>query len=1021
MSETIRYPKRLIEVDLPIKRISRYATTERSIRHGHISTLHIWWARRPLASCRSVICAALWLDPADSLCPSAFVEAARREMLAWTPHERQALLGSDSRPRFEAARKNPKFFDKREQLRGALLDFVADFSNWDNCQLRPYLETSRVLTQAAHEAVGGMPGTRPLVIDPFAGGGSIPLESLRVGADAFASDLNPIPVLLNTVILEYIPKYGHDLAEEAAKWADWMKDEAYKKLASCYPSDPDGGVPMAYLWARTVLSEAPTADDLPIQVPLLRTLWLSKRRGFLRALRWVRNAKGEVLTDVVEIDLNGKRTKVRRPRLEVFTPSKSGSVEPGTAKSGSATCPVTSFTTSAARVKEQLKVQRGGADTAWLYAIYVGRATGREFRVATPRDAEAFIQAKLAAEELIRTSPDAFPTEPINEVRPYKNTRGLSAVTRIGCATFGDLYNRRQALAIHAFYDVLRQRAAEAQDLDRELLQAVQAILALAIDRGVSQNTSMSRWDASRLTIKGAFSKQALAVVWDFAEANPFSGGSADWDGAVEWISKFIEANSVIDSPGTVALASATRIPLPSDAAAALVTDPPYFAAIPYGDLSDFFYVWLRRGLRHVFPDLFANQVTDKRDELIVTNAQTGREGEVKDDAYFRHGMAAALRSARDVVMPGGIGVVVYAEGTTAGWEAILGAIVDSGWIVTSSWPIDTEMANRTQAQDSASLQSSIHIVCRPRENSDGTLREDQIGDWREVLKELPVRIHEWMPRLAAEGVVGADAIFACLGPAFEIFSRYSRVEKANGESVTLREYLEHVWAAVAREALSTVLREGDSSSLEPDARLAVIWLWTLGGGKEHPHDERSESDEPEDEVDEDDATSRKPGSSYILEFDAARKIAQGLGADLEGLTSVVAVKGDKARLLPVAERLGYLFAKSDAPLVSRRPRKGQQPTLFVDFEEAAEEQGWGDVGAPRPGSTTLDRVNQAMLLFAAGRGDALKRFLVEEGAGKQASFWNLAQALSALYPGPSDEKRWVDGVLARKKGLGFG
>lgn len=189
--------------------------------------------------------------------------------------------------------------------------------------------------------------------------------------------------------------------------------------------------------------------------------------------------------------------------------------------------------------------------------------------------------------------------------------------------------------------------------------------------------------------------------------------------------------------------------------------------------------------------------------------------------------MACALASARDAVQAGGIGVVVYAEGTTAGWEAILGAIIDSQWIVTSSWPIDTEMENRTQARGAASLQSSIHIVCRPRDpGRPGRL--DQTGDWRDVLHELPHRIHEWMPRLAEEGVVGADAIFACLGPALEVFSRYSRVEKANGESVALREYLEHVWAAVAKEALAMVFKGADATGFEADARLTAMWLWTL-------------------------------------------------------------------------------------------------------------------------------------------------------------------------------------------------
>src|SRR3989337_616043 len=239
------YPKRLIEVDLPIRRISEHARREKSIRHGHISTLHIWWARRPLAACRAVICAALWPDPADELCPVAFRRKVRAAMLAWTPHERQRLLSEESRKRFEKARQNPALFDDAEQLRGALLDFIADFANWDNSTVKEYLETSRALTQSAHEALGGAPGTRPLVVDPFAGGGAIPLEALRVGADAFASDLNPVAVLLNKVVLEYVPKYGQKLAEEVCTWGEWVKREAEKDLAGYFPQGADGATPIA--------------------------------------------------------------------------------------------------------------------------------------------------------------------------------------------------------------------------------------------------------------------------------------------------------------------------------------------------------------------------------------------------------------------------------------------------------------------------------------------------------------------------------------------------------------------------------------------------------------------------------------------------------------------------------------------------------------------------------------------------------------------------------------------------------
>jgi adenine-specific DNA methylase len=333
---TQQYPKRLIEVDLPIKRISAHARREKSIRHGHISTLHIWWARRPLAACRAVICAALWPDPADPLCPQAFRDKASRLITefanaAVTDRALGESCDHQTWVKWQALVKSGGLDSRKEAhwnvLRFALLDFIADFANWDNSTVREYLDTSRALTQAAYEALGGEPGTRPLVLDPFAGGGSIPLEALRVGADAFASDLNPVPVLLNKVVLEYIPKYGSHLSDAVREWGAWIKCEAEKQLSALYPKDPNGAASVAYLWARTVLSEAPTGDDLPIQIPLLRSLWLSKRKDNLRALRWVRDSRGVVKTKVSEIDLGGKQQKVRMPLLEIFSPANITDVE----------------------------------------------------------------------------------------------------------------------------------------------------------------------------------------------------------------------------------------------------------------------------------------------------------------------------------------------------------------------------------------------------------------------------------------------------------------------------------------------------------------------------------------------------------------------------------------------------------------------------------------------------------------------------------------------------------------------
>lgn len=299
------------------------------------------------------------------------------------------------------------------------------------------------------------------------------------------------------------------------------------------------------------------------------------------------------------------------------------------------------------------------------------------------------------------------------------------------------------------------------------------------------------------------------------------------------------------------------------------------------------------------------------------------------------------------------------------------------------------------------------------------------VSDWRDVLQELPSCIHSWLPRLAKENIVGADAIFACLGPALEIYSRSSRVEKASGELVSLGEYLEHVWAAVAREALGTIFEGADASGFEEDGRLTAIWLWTLS--TKGPESEAKVTGNQDQFVPEETEVNESVNKlisvvGYTLEYDAARKIAQGLGAHLERLDSLVEVKGSTARLRSVSERARALFGKQENEILGKRKKidTGQMSLFNVLDEVEAQDTGWTEQYTPLAGATSLDRLHQAMLLFATGRSEALKRFLVEDGVGKDQRFWRLAQALSALYPSGSDEKRWVDGVLARKKGLGF-
>jgi putative DNA methylase len=996
-----KYPKRLIEVDLPIRRISEQARREKSIRHGHISTLHIWWARRPLAACRAVLCAALWPDPTDPECPSQFRNDAKNWMKKWA-NEHLNLIGPESSKTFVTIRNKPDSLDCDLTLRTALLDFIADFSDWDNAGRREYLETSRALTLSAHGALNGEERMKPLVVDPFAGGGAIPLEALRVGADCFASDLNPVAVLLNKVVLEYVPLYGQRLIDELQRWGNWVKQRAEEELSAFYPRDPDGSVPIAYLWSRTIKCEGPGCGA---EVPLIRSMWLARTGDKAVSLALVPN--------LVE----------KRVEFQIVYNAKPSSAVGGTVRRGSATCPCCGFTTPVEAVRRQLKTRLGGAIDARLIAVvtYIPGVQGRRYRLATENDYQFARQAAKELEQRRSKSTGPISIVP-DESYPDETAAGaLSSSVLYGPKVWGDIFTPRQLLALTSLVKWVREAAERmSRESDVGLAKAIQTCLGLVVDRLANTLTSLSRWDTSRENVQGVFSRQALPMVWDFTEANSFSGATGDFDGALEWVLKVCSTTASLDlTPGQVEKASATNHLLPDESAHCIFTDPPYYDAIAYGDLSDFFYVWLKRTVGHLYPDLFRTQLVDKSDEIVHLSKRFRGPYSHKTKEYFEKGMTQALAEAKRVLTPDGIGVVVFAHKSTSGWEAQLQAMVDAGWTITGSWPIDTEMGSRMNAMGTASLASSVHLVCRPRARASGETLGATIGEWRDVLNELPKRIHDWMPRLAAEGVVGADAIFACLGPALEVFSRYDRVEKSSGELVTLREYLEHVWAAVAREALLFMFKDADATGLEEDARLTAMWLWTIGAGANgngatHIGDEDAEENS--------DTKKTTSATGFSLEYDAARLISQGLGVHLEKLGHVVEIKGETARLLSITERAKYLLGVSHTkPIPIRRAGGLIQGSLFEDMDDEDSSVSTNElVDVPKPGTTVLDRVHQAMLAFGAGQAEALRRFLVDEGVGKSASFWSLAQSLSALYPSGSSEKRWVDGVLARKKSLGF-
>ena len=900
-------------------------------------------------------------------------------MFKWAS-ENLKLMSERSIKRFVEISKDIHVLNDNFKLRKTLLDFIADFSNWDNSIEKSFIDTCCILTLEAHESISGISRAKPIILDPFAGGGSIPLEALRVGADAIGSDLNPIPVLLNKVLLEFIPQYKDRLSYELRKWGKWVKNEALKKIGEFYPIEPDGNKIVAYLWARTVFCEGPNCG---VEIPLMRSLWLSKKKNRSWAFKFSYNKSN------------------KRIDIELLNNPKNSIIADGTVTRGAVTCPVCGYTTTLDHVKKQFLKRRGGTKDARMVAVVISKKQGKLYRLPQKSDIDIVNKAKERLGQLIQSNKNFIPNEDTTHYHTFVNRGSI-----YGLNTWDDYFTYRQNLTLGTLIQLIQKVELE----DPGLGKAIRTLLSFAIDRGADYWSSLATWAGD--FVRNTFGRQALPFVWDFAEVNPFSDSTGNWLGAIEWISRVIDRESqCLNSVGQSFQANAADHPLPDDSVDALITDPPYYYAIQYADLSDYFYVWLKRSLLNDYNHLFSLEETPKQEEAIVQSPGDEYRKGVKNKAHYENIMTKAFENARRIIKPNGIAVIVFANATTDGWEAILKSLINTGWVITGSWPIDTERPGRVISSGRSVLSSSIHLACRPRECPDGLIRDDDIGDWSDVLSELPKRIHEWMPRLAEKGVVGADAIFSCLGPALEIFSRFSSVEKASGEKVELREYLEQVWAAVAREALNMIFEGADASGFEEDSRLTAMWLWTLRTNIANGSD--SETDEGK----------TKSITGYMLEYDAARKIAQGLGAHLENLKHLVETSGDKAILLSANSRASYLFGKdTDEIPKGQKKKQNKQMALFEDEIKQIEEQPGGLSGklAGRPGTTVLDQLHQTMLLFGAGRSEALKRFLVEDGAGNNPMYWRLAQSLSALYPSGTDEKRWVDGILARKKSLGF-
>lgn len=821
--------RRLIEDFLPIQAISAEASREKSVRKGHISTLHLWWARRPLVACRAAVYGAL--VPASRFIPEN------------GPDNKKQSLGRANAAKFiERLCKYPGNPTVIKEAQRHILEAHAE---------RLTKETGKPVTIEDIEE-GRAP--RPKVLDMFAGGGAIPLEALRLGCEAYALDLNPVAHIIQLCTLVYPQKYGKPdpnvrgmtgpknakgettwggLADEVRYWGEWVLKKVKAEIGDLYPliPDPDNKgekprvqaemwqsseretvppgylVPVAYLWTRTVRCKNPSCGAT---VPLVRQAWLCKKKNRYVALKMIApKAEKRVRFEVVEATTQAGLG---------FDPSMGS-------KGGNATCPFCGTVADIDYVKAEGWEGRLGRQ---LMAIVCTRARAKgktylspdDLRDVDPNDGE--ISQRIEA--LCERTALSVPSEPIANLPAACRDNSLGITVRpYGLRTWGDLFTPRQMLCLLTFAAAVRACVGELEreGVEGERAKAVGSYLSVLVNRQADYNSTGCVWEVTGEFIAHTFGRQAIPMVWDFSELGPFGGASGSPEGALDWIVGVIEAQVGSGQPATVSRGSATALPWPNGSFDAVVTDPPYYDNVPYADISDFFYVWLKRTIGHLYPEHFATEGTPKKQEAVADAVRHGGSKEKARQAYEKM-MAQAFAEANRVLKPGGQMTVVYAHKTTLGWSTLVDALRRASFTVTEAWPLDTERPGRLREHSSAALASSIFLVARKREGAKTGSYED------EVRPELERIVRERVDSLWKMGITGADLVIAAVGAGLRAFTSFSRVEYANGEEVQAGKFLAEVEGVVLETLLEKIFGVTGSgvAAVDGPSRFYVLWRY---------------------------------------------------------------------------------------------------------------------------------------------------------------------------------------------------
>lgn len=913
--------KRLIEYDLPLAEISEESAKEKNIRHGHPSTLHIWWARRPLAASRATAFAALIDDP------------------------------------------GPDEPEKREEL----LQLIKEITPWDAVK-----DGNNAAIDKARELIRAQYGHAPKVLDPFSGGGSIPLEALRLGCETYASDYNPVAVFIEKATLEWPQKFGimvnkrqledalsvnegqpaakpnqpnlptiqsdpdetvNLLAYMVERWANIILEEARAEIGQFYPPDPEGWIPVGYLWARTIPCQNPACGA---EIPLVKQFWLAKKSNKQIAYRPV-------------VDKAAKT--VRFELLENAALDKSG-FDPnnGTVTRGDARCPVCEQVVPATDTR---RLAREGQMGERMVAVILHHPdqTGKKYRLATEADAAVFIHAHAHLQEKIANWPYLESPLPEEEL-PEDGTLGFR-VNKYGMLQWKDLFNGRQQLALITFLDKVKgsygRIQAECERIEKEVggtavgftydfSQATLGYLGIVLNRTVDKGSTLARWNNAGEKIESTFARQALPMLWDFAEINFFSGVNGDWIANREWVLRYLNSNNVLaDAKSQVHHASATNLPFSGNSLDAILSDPPYYDNVPYAALSDFFYVWLKRAVGDQFPELFTTPTVPKIGEAIMEPTRHANKEAAK--LFFETTLGQSFHEMYRVLKQGGIAVIVYAHKTTEGWETMLNGLVQAGFVMTGSWPFHTEMKSRLRATASAALASSIYMVCRK-------IERQPLGFWNELQPVIESRVEEKLAQFWRAGIAGGDFFISAIGPGMEEYSRYQRVETYSGEPVGIDQLLTFIRKTATNFLVHHLLKGASGGSIDKEAQFYLTYRWTYLDNK--------------------------------VPYDDARKIASAEGVDLEQLWGK-----------------GGFVNKSGATIEVLGPKQR---------------------GEIKEINHMVDALHRACQLWEKGDKPGLASLLGHTGYGQDGAFWQFGQAIAECLLEGSKEKQLLEGLLIGKE-----